>query len=112
MAPARTCASTGVGVSVILPGLHAGRRHVRRRRQCKLPPGVGTSTPEQVARAVVTAIERNRAEVTVAPLPLRLGASIGAVAPGLSAFGQRLAGAAAIARRVSEGQVEKRPNDG
>ena len=33
----------------------------------KLPPGVGTRSPEDVARGVVDAIERNRGEVDVAP---------------------------------------------
>ena len=41
----------------------------------KLPPFVGTKRPEDVARAVVKAIEHNRAELDVAPLPLRAGAS-------------------------------------
>ncbi len=40
-----------------------------------LPPGVGTSTPEEVAAAIVRAIERNRGEVDVAPLALRAGAT-------------------------------------
>ncbi|OOK73947.1 conserved short-chain dehydrogenase domain protein [Mycobacterium kansasii] len=31
-----------------------------------MPPLIGTGTPRQVGAAVVTAIERNRAEVTVA----------------------------------------------
>ena len=101
----------GVGVSVILPGFVRDAGMYADAGSVKLPPGVGTSSPEQVVRAVLTAIERNRMEVTVAPLPLRLGASIGAMAPGLSAFGQRLAGGAGIARRVSEAQVQKRPDD-
>ena len=42
----------------------------------KLPPWVGTRTPEQVAAAVVRGIERERAEVDVAPLGLRLGTRI------------------------------------
>ena len=33
----------------------------------RLPPGVGTVTPEEVADAVVRAIERNRGEIDVAP---------------------------------------------
>ena len=51
----------------------------------KLPPCVGTKRPEDVARAVVKAIESNRAELDVAPLPLRAGAVIAALAPGPSA---------------------------
>ena len=48
-----------------------------------LPPGVGTVTPEEVAAGIVRAVERNRAEVDVAPLGLRLGARVAGVAPGL-----------------------------
>jgi short-subunit dehydrogenase len=100
----------GVGVSVILPGFvrDAG---MFAATGVKLPPGVGTSSPEQVATAVITAIERNRAEMSVAPLGLRLGANLAAVAPGLSALGQRLAGGAQVARRVSASQAGKRPDD-
>ena len=39
----------------------------------KLPPGVGTRTPQDVAAAVIRAIEHNRAELDVAPLGLRVG---------------------------------------
>ncbi len=102
---------TGVGVSVILPGFvrDAG---MFADTGVKLPPGVGTSSADEVVRAVISAVVHNRGEVVVAPLPLRLGASISAVAPGLAAFGQRLAGGAAVARRVSDGQVQKRPDEG
>lgn len=101
--------SAGVGVSVVLPGFirDAG---MFADSGAKLPPGVGTSSPQEVARAIVSAIERNRIEVTVAPLPMRLGADIASVAPGLSARFQRLMGGARIARKVSAGQIGKRPD--
>src|SRR6185503_18395250 len=41
----------------------------------KLPRFVGTKTPEEVAAGVLRAIERDRAEVDVAPLGLRAGAA-------------------------------------
>ena len=47
----------------------------------KLPPFVGTKSPEEVAAAVVKAIERNRAEVDVAPIGLRAGAIAGGLLP-------------------------------
>jgi short-subunit dehydrogenase len=102
--------SSGVGVSVIMPGFirDAG---MFAEAEVKLPPGVGSSSPEQVAAAVIRAIERNRGEVTVAPLGLRAGASLAAMAPGLAAFGQRFLGGAGVARRVSAGQVKKRPDE-
>jgi hypothetical protein len=58
----------------------------------RLPRYVGTSTPEAVAEAVVRAIERNRAEVDVAPLALRAGALAAGVAPELVAGVQRKLG--------------------
>lgn len=101
---------SGIGVSVILPGFvrDAG---MFADSGVRLPPGVGTSSPEEVADAVVTAIERNRGEISVGPLALRLGSSLAAVAPNLAAIGQRLLGGHGIAASFSEGQTEKRPDD-
>jgi hypothetical protein len=73
-----------------------------------LPFGVGTRSPEQVARAVVSAIDRNRAEVAVAPLTMRIGASIGGVAPGLAAAVSRRMGSERVAADIAGGQRDKR----
>ncbi len=102
---------TGVGVSVIMPGFirDAG---MYADAGVKLPPGVGTSTPAEVAAAVITAIERNRGEVSIAPVGVRIGASLAAVVPDVAAAAQRLMGGAKVAARMSERQVEKRPNGG
>ncbi|MBV9164713.1 MAG: oxidoreductase, partial [Solirubrobacterales bacterium] len=59
-------------------------------------PGVGTRTPEQVAAALISAVQRNRAEVEVAPATLRVGATIAGAAPGLAATAQRLLGGTKI----------------
>src|SRR4051812_5046437 len=74
-------APSGVGVSCVFPGFirDAGMFH---ESGAKLPKGVGSSTPEQVADAVVSSIERNRFEVDVAPFAVRMGATFGSVAPG------------------------------
>jgi short-subunit dehydrogenase len=98
----------GVGVSLVLPGF-ISEAGMFAESAVKLPPGVGTRTPEQVAAAVLLAVERDRAEVTVAPLSLRIGADIASVAPGVSAAFQRIAGGAKVARAVSDGQSVKRP---
>ena len=74
----------------------------------ELPRGVGTRTPEDVAAAVVGAIERNRAEVEVAPLALRLGASFATVAPELSATIARWLGSERVSRDLAQGQRDKR----
>jgi uncharacterized protein len=96
----------GVGVSVVLPGFirDAG---MFADSGASLPPGVGTRSPEDVAAAVVSAIEANRAEVEVAPLGLRLGTAAAAVAPALSAAVSRRLGSEQIAARIVAGQRAK-----
>jgi short-subunit dehydrogenase len=97
----------GVGVSAVFPGFvrDAG---MFAESGAKLPPGVGTSTPEQVADAVLRAIERNRGEVDVAPLPMRLGALFSGVAPGVAATFTRIAGGEGVGDQFGRGQTSKR----
>jgi short-subunit dehydrogenase len=66
---------TGVGVSIVSPGFisDAGMFH---DSGAKSPPGMGTKKPHDVGEAVASAIERNRSEVAVAPLFLRILADI------------------------------------
>lgn len=101
--------STGVGVSVVLPGF-VSDAGMFAEAEVQLPPGVGTRTPQQVADATLIAVRRNRAEVTVAPFAMRIGADIASLAPALSARMQRLAGGAAVAQRIARGQAGKRPD--
>jgi short-subunit dehydrogenase len=98
----------GVGVSVVLPGFISDAGLFADAGDIKLPPGIGTRTPEQVADAVVGVIERNRAEVQVAPLSLRLGATFAGMAPQLAAAGSRLMGSDRIASDLAAGQRDKR----
>src|SRR4029077_13506308 len=97
----------GVGVSVIYPGFirNAG---MFAESGAKLPRGVGTSTPEQVADAVVRAIEQNRAETTVAPVAMRVGTVFGVLAPQLANAVSRRMGANDTAADLIEGQRSKR----
>ncbi|WP_249009640.1 SDR family oxidoreductase [Conexibacter sp. DBS9H8] len=101
-------AGRGVSASVILPGFisDAGMFH---DAGITLPRGVGTRTPEQVADAALRAVRRDRAEVIVAPLALRLGSDLAAIAPGLSAWVQRRAGGTGIAYDLAEAQTGRRP---
>jgi short-subunit dehydrogenase len=93
----------GVGVSVVLPGFirDAG---MFADSGTELPPGVGTRSPEDVAKAVVSAVERNRAEIDVAPLSLRLGTAVASVAPSLSAAVSRRLGSERIATQIVAAQ--------
>ena len=97
----------GVGVSTVFPGFirDAG---MFADAGVTLPRGIGTRTSQDVARATVRAIEKNIAEVDVAPLGLRLGARLGGVAPVLSAAVQRRAGGLRVAQDLAKGQRGKR----
>ena len=57
----------------------------------------GTSTPKQVADGVVSAIERDRGEVDVAPLSMRAGAMAAGLAPEVAAAVSRKFGGHRIA---------------
>ncbi|HEX3911031.1 MAG TPA: SDR family NAD(P)-dependent oxidoreductase [Solirubrobacteraceae bacterium] len=99
--------SHDVGVSTIFPGFirDAG---MFADSGTKLPPGVGTRTPQDVARATVKAIERNRAETDVAPLTLRLGSSFASLAPEIAASVSRRMGAHEVAGDMASGNADKR----
>jgi short-subunit dehydrogenase len=99
--------AAGVGVSVVMPGFirDAG---MFADSGVRLPFGVGTRTPQQVAAAVIGAIERDRAEVDVAPPAMRVGATLAGLAPELSAAVSRRLGSHELAAAVGQGQREKR----
>jgi short-subunit dehydrogenase len=97
----------GIGVSTVFPGFirDAGMFH---DSGAKLPGYVGTKTPEDVASAVVSAIERDRSEVDVAPLGMRLGTAVAALAPEAAAIVQRRLGVSELASQFETGQRDKR----
>ncbi len=99
--------SRGVGVSCVFPGFirDAG---MFAESGTKLPPGVGTRTPQDVADAVVEAIERNRGEIDVAPLSLRLGSTFSGIAPEIAATVTRKMGGEKVTSQIAEGQRQKR----
>ncbi|HYI61436.1 MAG TPA: SDR family NAD(P)-dependent oxidoreductase [Acidimicrobiales bacterium] len=88
-----------VGLSIVEPGFirGAGMFH---DGDIDLPPGVRTSTPDDVARGVARAIERDVAEVFVAPPEMRVASTLASVAPGLTA---------AVMRKVDAGGRVKGP---
>ena len=97
---------TGIGVSVVLPGFvrDAG---MLADSGARAPAGLGTSSPEEVAEGVALAIERNRGEVHVASVRLRLAAGFAHHNPELAARMSRRF-AARAADKVVGGQTDKR----
>jgi short-subunit dehydrogenase len=97
---------TGIGVSVITPGAirEAG---MFAESGAKPLRAVGSGTPQQVASAVVRAIEHDKSEISVAPMRQRALARFAMLAPELSG---RVAGTAAekAADEIAQGQADKR----
>lgn len=91
-------AGRGVGVTHVAPGFirDAGMFH---DGGIELPRGTRTKTPGDVAAAVLRAVRDDPAEVFVAPIELRLGATLATVAPGISARVQQRVDAAGRQRR-------------
>lgn len=97
----------GVGVSTVFPGFIRDAGMFADAR-VELPRGVATRTPADVAAAVVRAIERNRAELDVAPLSLRVGAAAAGLMPEVAAWVSRRLGNARIAAELARRQRDKR----
>jgi short-subunit dehydrogenase len=98
----------GIGVSLVTPGFvrEAGMFH---DSGAKPPPGFGTTTPEKVAGAVVSAIQNNRHEVDVAPVLQRVLTNFAMRRPELAArIAYRRGAGTKIAERVASGQADKR----
>jgi short-subunit dehydrogenase len=98
---------SGVGVSAVFPGFIRDAGFFADTG-IELPRGVGTRSPEDVARAVIRAIERDRGEIDVAPLGLRVGAMVSGLAPEVAAGVSRRLGGEAVAREFEEAQRDKR----
>ncbi len=98
----------GIGVSIVSPGFvrEAGMFHDSGARA---PAALGTTTPEAVADGVLTAIERNRHEVSVAPRLQRALANFALRRPELAArVAYRRGKGTKVAERVASGQSDKR----
>jgi uncharacterized protein len=98
---------SGVWVTVVFPSFvrDAGMFHDSGVR---LPPWVGTRSPEDVARAVIRGVESGKPEIDVAPLTLSVGARAAGLAPGLTAGLQRRLGSEQVARAFTRAQRSKR----
>jgi short-subunit dehydrogenase len=92
----------GVGVSLVSPGFirDAG---MFADAGGKPPPGMGTGRPDQVGAAVVRAIQRDRAELTVAPLQQRVLSHFALSNPSIAVRTQSGAAGQKAAKAVADG---------
>ena len=97
----------GVGVTTIFPGFISGAG-MFVESGAKLPRGVGTRTPEQVAAAVLRGIERNKAEIDVAPASMRLGAAFATLFPDVASRAGTKLGGDRLSADMAEAQRQQR----
>ncbi len=97
----------GIGVSIVSPGTirEAG---MYADSGAKPIPGLGTGSPQQVADAVVKAIEQNKVEIAVAPLRQRVLAHFALSTPGISVKIASGDAGQKAAQAVVDGQLDKR----
>jgi short-subunit dehydrogenase len=98
---------TGVGVSCVFPGF-VSDAGMFADADMDAPAGIGTSTPEEVAAAVVRGIETGKAEIDVAPLSVKLTARMNGLAPGMVAGMARRLGGEKVASELASRQTDKR----
>jgi short-subunit dehydrogenase len=102
-----TYAGTGVSASVICPGfVEAGiYERLKRTTGCVAPASFGTSQPKAVVNAVIRAIERDKPEIIVNPLPCRPLICLHALMPAVGEWLVTKMGAHKFFRRVRDAQL-------
>jgi short-subunit dehydrogenase len=98
---------TGVGVTTVFPGFISDAG-MWADAGVDLPRGVGMKSPEKVASAVIKGIEKDKAEIDVAPLFIRFGGWLAGPAPNAVAAINKRGGGEKIAASLAEAQREKR----
>ncbi|MEE9277054.1 MAG: SDR family NAD(P)-dependent oxidoreductase [Dehalococcoidia bacterium] len=96
---------SGVSASVICPGFVADAgmyADMNAETGVKAPRMVGTSSPEKVAKAVVTAIKRDKPEIIVNPHGVRALLTLGEAFPSLGERLARRTGAHEMFRRTAK----------
>ena len=98
---------TGVGASTVFPGFISDAG-MFADSGVKLPTGIGTKPPEDVADAVVEAIEKNRVEIDVAPVAVRATGKLAGLAPAAVTSVNRRFGGRDVSGGLAEAQRSKR----
>jgi short-subunit dehydrogenase len=98
---------TGVGVTTIFPG-PVSEAGMWADAALEQPRGLRTSSPADVAAAVVRGVERDEGEIDVAAAIVRFGGRLAGVAPATVVALQRRLGGTKVAAELSEAQRGKR----
>jgi len=100
-----------VGISVICPGFISDTgmwADAEREANVKAPSSIGTSSPEKVAKAVVTAITKNKLEVIVNPTPFRPLLLLQSLFPSLAPWLTQKSGTTQLMKEVAYHYLNER----
>ncbi len=99
-----TYRQAGVSASVIVPGFVEAGIYAKLKKEsgCTAPLLLGTSSPDAVVGAVIRAIERDKLEILVNPIPVRPLLAFAALFPSLGEWAISKTGANDFFRRVVE----------
>jgi short-subunit dehydrogenase len=103
---------TGVSASVVSPGFVTGEGMFAKQERAygvKVSPLVGTTSPDEVARAVLSALRTDSAEIAVSPGPVRMMQAFNQVAPDAMSRMQDRLGVSEMLRVIA---VAERPKAG
>lgn len=98
---------SGVGVSIVCPTF-VSEAGMWAETGARAHPLAGQVSPDQVARAVLRAVEHDVTEIDVAPLPTRIGGRLAGAFPGLMTSVMRRTGSSSKPTGAVQGQIRKR----
>jgi short-subunit dehydrogenase len=98
---------TGVGATTVFPGFISGAG-MFADAGVDLPAGVGTKPVEDVADAVIDGIDKNKAEIDVAPIAVRATGKLAGLAPAAVTAVNRRFGGRDVSDGLAAAQREKR----
>jgi NAD(P)-dependent dehydrogenase (short-subunit alcohol dehydrogenase family) len=104
---------SGVSASVVCPGfVESGMYERSRRHGLRAPLMLGSTTPEAVSRAVITAVRKDQPEIILNPGPIRLMMALPTMFPGIAEWGRRRLGADNLYRKAAEIRERRRMETG
>jgi len=104
---------SGVSASVICPGfVESGMYERSRKHGLRAPRVLGSTTPEQVAEAVVRAVKKDKPEVMINPGPIRLLLALPTLLPSVAEWGRIRLGTDNLYKKAAEIRARKRLETG
>jgi short-subunit dehydrogenase len=104
---------SGVSASVVIPGfVESGMYERSRRHGLKASRILGSSTPEEVAAAVVRAVKKDAPELLINPGPIRILLALPTLLPGVAERARIRLGTDNLYRKAAKIRAQRREETG